>query len=444
MNGPDPLAFAAARTRDTDGWLFGRRGTWQVFFLFGLLMVFDFADRMIIAALLPAVRGEWHITDAQAGLLNSALTLGMLVFAFPAAIAVDRWSRVKTAGVMGGVWSIAAALGGVAANFGQLFAARAMVGVGEAGYAPAAYSWIAAAFPRRHLQLALGLFTAGAPVGMALGVAGGGYIAQHYGWRHAFGVMALPGLAAAALLYRGRDYRSHDVFKRAARGSARPEAPIDSGLRILSIPSLRFSFFMSGMTTMQSVSVFYFLPTYLSRIHHLPLQQASLLSSSIMLLPVVGTPLGGWIMDRLTQRYRRAKLAYLAAAAALYTALTLLAFQFVDGWQAQYGLLAAAGFIGATAVSTPMSMTQELVHPRGRAFSGTCGVIASAALGSMPGPWLTGLLSDRFGLRFALASVTLVSGVLTVAAALLALRRYVQDLDRANRFQVVLQAAPGI
>jgi predicted MFS family arabinose efflux permease len=438
MNGPDLRTAGVAHTGALDGWLFGRRRTWGVFGLFALLMVFDFADRMLIAALLPAIRLDWHITDAQAGLLNSALTLGMIVFAFPVALAIDRWSRVKTAALMGGVWSVAGVLGGAAASFGSLLVARAVVGIGEAGYAPAAYSWIAAAFPRRHLQLALGLFSAGAPVGMALGVAGSGYIAQHYGWRHAFGVVALPGLIVAALLYFGADFRSRDLLANAARaacadsrdkgGAIHAMASVPSRWRILGVPSLLFSFFMSGMTMMQSVPVFYFLPTWLNRIHHLPLQKASLLTSALMLLPVIGTPLGGWIMDRMTQRFRRAKLVYVAAAAAFCTVLNLAIFHFVDGWQAQYGLLAISIFVGSTAVTGPMSMTQELVHPRGRAFSATCGVIASAALGSMPGPWITGLLSDHFGLGRALTLVTFVSGVLMVCAALLALRFYLRDL----------------
>jgi MFS family permease len=446
MNAPDLRSLTGARAHLADGWLFDRGHTWRVFGLFALLMVFDFADRMIVAALLPSIRLQWHINDAQAGLLNSALTLGMTVFAFPVALAIDRWSRVKTASLMGIAWGIASTLGGLTFNFSQLLAMRGLVGVGEAGYAPAAYSWIAAAFPRRHLQFALGLFSASASVGMALGVAVGGFIASHYGWRHAFGIVALPGVLVAALLYRGRDYSNCHVspLVETGRSAGRPGAETSAGsrIRILRTPSLLLSFFLSAMIMMQAVPVFYFLPTYFNRIHGLPLQQAAFLSSSLMLLPIVGTPLGGWTMDRLTRRFRRAKLVYIAVAAGLCTGLYLVTFHFAVTWQTQYGVLLIAGFIGSTAVSTPMSMTQELVHPRARAFSGTCGVIASAFFGSMPGPWLTGLLSDRFGLRFALASVTVSSGVLIVVGALLALRFYLADLARTERFDVAGQRAP--
>lgn len=440
MSAPELQNLATQPAQAADGWLFGQRHTASVFVLLSLLMVFDFADRMVIAALLPDIKAQWHITDAQSGLLNSVLTLGMIVFAFPLAIAIDHWSRVKTASLMGGVWSIAAALGGLTANFGQLLATRGLVGIGEAGYAPAAYSWITAAFPRRHRQFAMGLFTASAPIGMAVGVALGGYIATHYGWRHAFGIVALPGLVIAALLYKGRDYRNADVQYLSAQNSPLPaEAEVISGWRgrILRTPSLLLAFFQSAMGMLQWVPVFYFLPTYFSRIHGLPLQKASLLTSSLMLLPIIGAPLGGWIMDRLTSREQRAKLLFAVVAGSLCTGLYLVGFTVASTWQAQYAVFVVAIFLGSTASTTSLSMAQELVHPRARAFSGTCSVVASALLGSLPGPFVTGLLSDHFGLKVALTSVTLVSGTLALIATALALRFYPRDLARVSHFQVV-------
>ena len=196
---PPAPASPAAATPAND-YLFGRRRTVQTFSLLCLLMVFDFADRMILAALIPSIKAEWQITDATAGMLSSILTLGMVLCAFPASIAIERWSRVKTASIMGVVWSLASAAGGLAGSVTQLAASRALVGAGEAGYAPVSYTWISAAFPKRRRQLALGLFSSAQPIGMALGVALGGYVATHYGWRHALGIMALPGLLIAVWL----------------------------------------------------------------------------------------------------------------------------------------------------------------------------------------------------------------------------------------------------
>lgn len=51
----------------TQDYLFGRKATVWVFALLCLLMIFDFADRMIIASLLPYIQRDWAINDAQAG-----------------------------------------------------------------------------------------------------------------------------------------------------------------------------------------------------------------------------------------------------------------------------------------------------------------------------------------------------------------------------------------
>ncbi|KPC55007.1 MFS transporter [Amantichitinum ursilacus] len=442
MNAPQLSFNAAAPQHAASGphaWLFGRGPTWRAFSLLTLLMLFDFADRMIIAALLPAIKAEWHISDAQAGLLNSVLTLGMIVFAFPTSLVIDRWSRVKTASLMGAIWSIASALGGLAGSFGQLASARAAVGLGEAGYAPAAYSWIAAAFPQRRRQFAMGLFTAGAPIGMALGVAAGGYIATHYGWRHAFGVVALPGLVVAALLFKARDYHHADV------SVSSTQTPADWRRAILRTPSLLAAYVHTAMGMLQWVPVFYFLPTYFNRLAGLPVQRASLLTGGLMLLPVLGSPLGGWIMDQLSARYVRSKIGFAAITGGISTVLYLAAFSLALSWQQQYALMVLATLIGSTGSTAALSMTQELVHPGARAFSGTCAVVSAAVLGSLPGPFLTGLASDHFGLGVALTGVTGIAGALALASLYVAWRHYPADLSRnAGLGVIALSTGPDI
>ena len=108
-------------------YLFGKAGTLGIFSLLCLLMVFDFADRLIISGLLPYIKAEWSLSDAQYGLLSSLLTLGMVLFAFPVSLAIDRWSRIKTASLMGVFWGLASASGALAQSFGQLAASRAVV-----------------------------------------------------------------------------------------------------------------------------------------------------------------------------------------------------------------------------------------------------------------------------------------------------------------------------
>ena len=356
--------------KSSGDYLFGRRGTFVTFGLLSVLMVFDFADRMILAALLPAIKAEWHITDTTAGLLSSVLTLGMVLFAFPAAIAIDRWSRVKSASVMGVIWSLASAAGALAQNVGQLLLTRGLVGVGEAGYAPAAYTWISAAFPKRRRQLALGLFSSAQPIGMAIGVAAGGYIATHYGWKHALGIIALPGLLVALALYKGRDYKNLQPVV-APAATAAPSQAKGHAKAILGTPSLLLAYLSAGLGTLQWVPVVFFLPTWLNREHGVAVQSASLMTSGVMLLAIFSVPLGGWLMDRWNHRDDRAKVIWPILAGTTNTALLTLAFTVVDDITLRYTLILIGFFIGASGGTGALAMTQELVHPALRAFSGT-------------------------------------------------------------------------
>lgn len=416
-----------------DGYLFSRRGTFVTFGLLTVLMVFDFADRMILAALLPSIKAEWHITDATAGLLSSILTLGMVLFAFPAAIAIDRWSRVKSASVMGIIWSIASAAGALAQSVGQLLFTRGLVGVGEAGYAPAAYTWISAAFPKHRRQLALGLFSAAQPIGMAIGVAAGGYIATHYGWKHALGIIALPGLLVALALYKGKDYKNLRPPVVPVANEAKAPSPFKT---ILGTPALVWAYLSAGLGTLQWVPVVFFLPTWLNREHGVAVQSASLMTSGVMLLAIVSVPLGGWLMDSWNRRDDRAKVVWPILAGATNTALLTLAFTVVHDSTLRYSLILLGFFIGASGGTGALAMTQELVHPAIRALSSTCSVVAIHLIGSVPGPFLAGLLSDRYGLTNALLTLIVVAGSGQVIALLFALRHYRRDLSRVSELQL--------
>jgi MFS family permease len=419
-------------------YLFGKAGTLGIFSLLCLLMVFDFADRLIIAGLLPYIKAEWGLSDAQSGLLSSLLTLGMVLFAFPVSIAIDRWSRIKTASLMGIFWGLASASGAFAHNFTQLAASRALVGAGEAAYAPASYAWITAAFPRRRLQLALGVFSASQPIGMALGIALGGFIAAHYGWRHALGLLAIPGILVAIALYRCSDYRNPPppgVDENTPQTLSHWQVIRQNWKAIIRTPSLLLAYLSGAMATLQWVPIVFFLPTYLNRIHGIALQQASLMTSGLLIVGVIAIPLGGWIMDRLTQRHRNAKIYFSATAFAAAAALYALAFSTGHDYQQQYLLILLASFAGSISGSGPLSMTQELAHPSGRALSGTTSVMTLHLLGSVPGPFLAGLISDHYGLGQALFILPLVSGTLAVILLVAALRFYARDLEKVVHYR---------
>ncbi|MCE1270672.1 MAG: MFS transporter [Acinetobacter sp.] len=447
--GLEPTKLAKVE-QPTLNYLFGRKVTAKVFSLLCLLMVFDFADRMIIASILPYIQKDWGISDAQGGFLSSILTLGMVLFAFPVSMLIERYGRIKVASFMGIFWGIASALGAFSSSFSQLVTTRLFVGVGEAAYAPASYSWISTAFPRRRLQLALGIFSASQPIGMALGIAFGGYVAQHYGWRHALGLLAIPGIVVAFLLYRGRDYRSILVpepvvqTKQAQSEATRSEIYLASTVpsrwtlikqnwnMIRKTPSLLLTYVTMAVVTLQWIPVVFFLPSYLHRVHHLELAQASLMTSAFLMVGIITLPLGGWILDHLTHRFFKAKFYVSLVGYALATVSYAIAFGFLTDLKLQFGLIILAGAVLSFCSSGPLSLTQELVPVSARTLSGTTSVMTIHLLGSIPGPFIAGLISDAYGISAALTVLPIISGIVALGLLVSALYFYPKDIAKVK------------
>src|SRR4030095_3214541 len=118
----------------SDHYLVSRRAAWFAFAMTLGLMIFDYVDRQVIVSLFPYLKAEWDLSDKQLGALVSVVSVVVALGALPIALLADRSSRVKSIGVMATAWSLATIACIFTRNYSQLFAARALVGLGEAGY----------------------------------------------------------------------------------------------------------------------------------------------------------------------------------------------------------------------------------------------------------------------------------------------------------------------
>src|SRR5256884_3918466 len=97
----------------------------------------NYLDRYILPAVSTKIQAEFHLTDSQVGLLGSAFLLVYAVATIPFGIWADRGVRKTVVAVGVTIWSLATLFTGLARNYVQLFAARAVLGIGEASYYPA-------------------------------------------------------------------------------------------------------------------------------------------------------------------------------------------------------------------------------------------------------------------------------------------------------------------
>src|SRR5512145_316454 len=122
---------------------------WLAFALTLGLMMSDYVSRQVLLAVFPFLKSAWGLSDTQLGSLVSIVALMVGVLSIPISFAADRWGRVRSIALMAGVWSLATIACGLATSYGQMFAARTVVGIGEAAYVTAGGAILMHAFPAR-------------------------------------------------------------------------------------------------------------------------------------------------------------------------------------------------------------------------------------------------------------------------------------------------------
>ena len=259
----------------------------------------NYMDRYVGAAASPLIQKEFHLSDAQIGLLGSALLLVYALAAVPFGYWADRGIRktVVAAGVA--IWSIATLFTGFARNFTQLFLSRAVLGIGEAGYYPAGTSLLSDYFPKEQRGRVMSIWGAGSTFGIAVGFAGGGYIADKFGWRSAFFFAAVPGILFALLAFGLREPLRGSAERVGRAVEKISEASLRNFLDLLRIPTLRATIFSQTLLYFVLASNAFWLPILLTRRFSLSVGKAGLLAGVVLVVGgLIGTLAGGWIADR--------------------------------------------------------------------------------------------------------------------------------------------------
>ena len=193
-------------------------------------------DRQILAILVPRIKADLQVGDAEMGLLyGTVFALFYAVFSLPLGRLADGWVRTRLLAFSIFGWSVMTALAGFANGFGMLAVSRLGVGIGEASAQPAGMSLLADSFPKERR----GMISAAMAIAVALGLGaalvdrrhdrrrlgralagGGGAPLGLKGWQAAFIVAALPGFVLAVLLLR-----LPEPVRGAADGIAPPPDP---------------------------------------------------------------------------------------------------------------------------------------------------------------------------------------------------------------------------
>jgi MFS family permease len=413
------------------------RSAYFIFVLLFLLYMFDYIDRLVVVSLFPYIKKDWGVSDARLGLLISAVYWSILLFTLPLSILVDRWSRKNCIGLMSIIWSLGTVACAFTRNFSQLFMTRSVIGLGEAGYAPGGSALISALFPEKRRARMLGIWNAAIPLGSAIGVALGGFIAQRYGWRHAFGLVALPGMLIGLIFFWVRDYKTVELVKVSGPlGKTGPRRMRSKEIigEFAQKPSLIYNNLGMAANVFVTTSLLTWLPTYFHRLEDLDMTRAGLKGGVVMLMAFIGAPLGGMLADLRYEKRKDSRMLFASLSSLITGVLLFIAFAWLRGVE-QYIVLLLSGVSAVGFVSAAVAVTQDVVHPGLRAVSLSLNVILQHILGSAVGPPIIGALSDSLGLERAMLFIPILN---LVAAFLFYIgsRYYTLDLAKVDRVPV--------
>lgn len=430
--------------------------TWRTHYalvVLACIYVFNYIDRQLMAILIEPVKLEFGISDTGIGLL-SGVTFAVFytVFGLPLGRLSDRIGRKPVIAFSCMAWSLMTMLCGLAGNFLTLVLARIGVAVGEAGGTAPSVAMVSDLYPANRRSTALSVLMLGSSLGAIVGLGLGGWIAQHYGWRHAFLLIGAPGILLGLILLLTVRAPRPQVAPR-EKIAAAEEGWLQTLVELLRMPSFMWLVLTGGSAAIAGYAIGTWSPSFLIRSHGLNLQEAGFL---VGVVGGSGSTIGTLVCGILTDRLARRDVGWQIGVPLLGTLLSipfaLAYFLWPQGIAFHIGSIpvpqaflfySAFGFFGVWWATPCLGAITHLFPATRLAQATAIFVMSMTLLGVGLGPLVIGVLSDVFvgtlggeSLRYALAaSVSLL--VLAAGFLLMALPRYRRQM-RAKGAEVVV------
>ncbi|HEY0941316.1 MAG TPA: MFS transporter [Steroidobacter sp.] len=404
--------------------------------LLTLVFIINFIDRQVLSVLIEPIKRDLQLSDTQLGLLSGlAFALFYVTAGVPVARLADQRSRRNLIAVCMIVWSSMTALCGIAANFAQLLLARVGVAIGEAGCVAPSHSILSDYYRPEDRPAALSIYSAGASVGVFLGLLGGGWLAEAHGWRAALVIIGLPGVVVALLVLvtlreptRGMSLPSH-----VAPAASTPARFWSDLGQLLRRRTLIFIALAGGFQSMVTYGVATWLPAFFMRVHDMSASHAGTTLAIINgLIAGTGAIVAGVITARLSRDERRWLLWAPAIATVVSTPLYAFAV-LAQSALASLLLLTPAAFLSMMYVGPALAATHGVAGVHLRATGVALTLFVSNLLGMGGGAVLVGIVSDAFAaveptvsLRYGLLAV-LLANIPAAIGYLLAAKRVRDD-----------------
>jgi MFS family permease len=372
----------------------GSRLACSTFVVLFLMNMLDYVDRWALPGVFEELKKDLRLSDTELGSLNLFFLISYCIFGVVMGWAGDRYKRTRV-----GLWSVATVGTGLARNPFELRLARSLLGVGEATYGILAPSLLMDLFSRERRSRVLSAFYIAMPLGYAVGVKLGGYIAHTFhNWRIAFFIVGAPGFAAAVCAY----FLPEPVRGQSELGSAGSPAPVSKPPTrhdyrdLLVNSSYTYTVFGMAAYTFAFGGLAYWLPSYLKRVRQLPANDAdTMVALTGFFAAIIGMYGGGWLADRLAKKLPSA--LFLVSGISMIAAAPCVILGLLGPKPMIMFWMFIAQVLMFANVGPSNAIIANVVMPNLRASAYAIMNFFIHFLGDVWSPLLMGYVSDEFG-----------------------------------------------
>ena len=412
------------------------------YFVLGVLTTvysFNFIDRQLLVILQESIKAEMGLSDTQLGLLSGfSFAIFYVSFGIPLAKLADSWIRRDVIVISLTIWSSMTAVSGFAQNFIHLLLARIGVAIGEAGGSPPAHAMVSDIFNQQQRATALAIYSTGINIGILFGFLLGGWINEFYGWRTAFLVVGLPGIALAIFLKLAVAEPTRGMAEEKVDEGSAPK--LNETLKLLwSRKSFRHLSIACGIHAFVSYGAGNFIPSLFLRLHDIGTGELGTWLALSSVAGGIGTFMGGYLSDRLGKQDPRWYQWVPAITTLIYLPFTLFIY-LTDQTYLALMTTFITGMLFNAYLAPNLAITHSLVGLRMRAMSSAILFFILNFIGLGFGPMVIGFVSDMINptygiesIRYALLIVIPISTIWSATHYFIAARHIRSDLELAPK-----------
>ena len=353
--------------------------------------ILNYVDRQVPFILFEEIKRDLALSDTGMGLVNGlTFTLVYSIVSIPLATLADRWSPkwVLTSSI--GIWCGLTALSGQAQTILQFAGARIGVAMGEAGCTPSSHSLISKFVAGRMRAVGIAIFSLGLPIGTMIGLMGGGWLGDRFGWRLTLLIVALPGVLLAIMVaFLVPDLRS-------SKRDLKPSLSLASFKRLFESKTMLW--LVAGVSTMGigQYAIYSFAPAFLIRSFGVTMGEVGFALGLVNgVTGILGLFAGGWIAAISNPR-----ALLITSISFIISAPIIWAACMTNNYLLAIGLIGLNNFATMLYMPATFATAQLLAAESQKALASSVIVAGLGIIGGTLGPLMAGILSDFFSATY--------------------------------------------